>query len=420
MKYEEIVEKALNKEPINFDEAMYLYNNVPLSQLISLADRIRYIHNPEKKVTWQIDRNVNYANTCISGCLFCNFHCKPHEINKAFELKIEDYYSKIDELKSKGGSQLLLQGGLHPNFDIHYYETLFRALKDYEPSLKLNALGPPEVAHIARISNLSIHDTLLRLQKAGLDTLPGAGAEILCERVRKLQSPVKPSVEKWIEVMKEAHQMGFSTTATMVYGSIETTEERIQHFFTIRDIQDSKDSEIKDCDSKNYDVKNSEIKNYDVKNSEIQKKSNNIIKNLPINDTNYEKQIINTHVGFRSFILWPMQMAGTELGKRIAEGKIKKPQTKEGLSEYLRLIALARIILNNIPHIQASWLTVGTNAAQLALHAGADDLGSIMIEENVVASTGLKNRLDAQRMQDVIKEAGFTPQLRDQNYNKLI
>ncbi len=354
-----ILDKALSCESLTLEESLELYNHVPVRDILSLANQIRYKHNPKKEVSWQIDRNVNYTNICISGCLFCNFHCTLSQKEKSYTTTTDEYRQKIEELHALGGDQLLLQGGLHPKYDIHFYESLFRELKSIDPNLKLNALGPPEIAHIARLSGISVKETLKKLVKAGLDTLPGAGAEILSDRVRKILSPCKPTSKQWEDVMREAHKLGIGTTATMVYGHIETIEERLQHLILLRDIQADKPE------------------------------------GTP---------------GFRAFICWPMQSRGTKLGEKF-EIKPLDPV------EHLKMIALSRIILNNIPHIQASWLTIGKETAQLGLHSGADDMGSIMIEENVVSSAGAKNSLDAVQMQKTIREAGFEPWLRNQDYS---
>ncbi len=347
---------------MNRKDAIELYRNASTQDLADMADILRDKLNPGNKVSWQIDRNVNYTNVCVAGCLFCNFHCSKHNGSKPYVLEFDDYKSKIDELKMLGGKQLLLQGGLHPLLDLEYFQKLFRSLKEYEPSLKLNALGPPEIAHIARISNTSIRTTLMLLHEAGLDTLPGAGAEILSSRVRNILSPKKPSVSEWVEVMKQAHIMGISTTATMVYGSIETLEERIDHLFTLKEIQSQKPS---------------------------------------------------SSIGFRAFIPWPMQTQNTQLSQLYDLPVLDSLSIAD---EYIRTVAISRLILNNIQHIQASWLTVGIETALRALRAGADDLGSIMIEENVVASTGVRFKMDAQQMEQHIKSIGFTAWLRDQNY----
>ena len=354
------------------DEALALYRDAPLVELCAMADAARYRHVPERRVSYQIDRNVNYTNVCLSGCKFCNFHCRPDEPEKAYTLAFEDYLPKIAGLKALGGDQLLLQGGLHPRYGIDFYETLFRRLKETEPSLRLNALGPPEIAHIARISRLTYREVIVRLRDAGLDTLPGAGAEILSDRVSRFLSPAKPSARQWIDVMREAHALGMSTTATMVYGHVETFEERIGHLLTIRSLQDARPS------------------------------------GTP---------------GFRAFICWPMQLTGTELERMAGEGRLPEgfalpgePCSWSSEEAFLRTVAIARLVLDNVDHIQASWLTVGLETGLRALRAGADDMGSIMIEENVVSAAGAHNSLNEKTLYDAIASAGFTPWLRDQCY----
>ena len=352
-----------------------------MEELCARAQAERYRHVPGHRVSYQIDRNVNYTNVCLSGCKFCNFHCRPDEPEKAYTLAFEDYLPKIAEMKALGGDQLLLQGGLHPKYDIDWYETLFRRLKEAEPSLRLNALGPPEIAHIARISKLSYHDVLVRLHAAGLDTLPGAGAEILCDRVRRFLSPAKPTAQQWLDVMGEAHRLGMSTTATMVYGHIETLEERIDHLLALRTLQDARPS------------------------------------GTP---------------GFRAFICWPMQLMGTELLRLADAGRLPDGITLPGepswqtepsrrwpaAEEFLRTVAIARLVLDNVDHVQASWLTVGIETGLRALEAGADDMGSIMIEENVVSAAGSHHLLsDGERtLRAAITSAAFEPWLRDQEY----
>lgn len=350
---------ALSGEALYLKHAIELYRSAPTAELMDLANRLRIKATSSSDiVTWQIDRNVNITNVCISGCKFCNFHCRPADKERAYITTIDQYKQKITETFAAGGDQLLLQGGLHPKLDIGFYEELFRELKSFEPRLRLNALGAPEVAHIARISSLGLEQTLERLVRAGLDTLPGAGAEILDDDVRKRISPAKPLTQQWLDVMRIAHRMNLSTTATMMYGHVETIEQRMAHLITLRDLQAEKP------------------------------------------EGSY---------GFTAFIPWIFHSKGTVL-------------EREGISsqfsaiEYLRLIALSRIILNNIVNIQSSWLTVGVATAQLSLHGGANDMGSIMIEENVVSSAGASTKLNAQTMQQTIREAGFTPRLRNQLY----
>ncbi|MBR4964788.1 MAG: dehypoxanthine futalosine cyclase [Alistipes sp.] len=356
----DILEKALSRESLTREEAYYLYDNAPLQMLCGVADTIRrsVVADPEV-VTWQIDRNVNITNVCKSGCKFCNFHCKPHQEDKAYITSMAEYRQKVDEALSLGADQLLLQGGLHPRLGIEFYERLFSQLKKEYPQLRLNALGAPEVAHIAAVSGITTRETLMRLRDAGLDTLPGAGAEILSERVRKIISPAKPSVRDWVVVMHEAHQLGIPSTATMMYGHVETAHERVDHLITIRDLQ---------------------------------------------------ARCPDGSRGFTAFIPWVFCPKGTQLEREGVAPRFSP-------TEYLRIVAMSRIVLNNITNIQASWLTVGKDVAEVALKSGANDMGSIMIEENVVSSAGATTRFDREAMQATIRRAGFRPQLRDQLYN---
>lgn len=237
MDMEKIYRKALALDFLTADEALVLYESGPLDELMSLAWELRQKHVPGRTVTWQIDRNVNITNVCISGCKFCNFHCKPHDRERAYVTTIDQYVRKIDETLALGGDQLLLQGGLHPKLGIDFYENLFRELKRLYPTLKLHALGAPEVAHIARISSLDDETTLRRLMDAGLDSLPGAGAEILDNGVRRAISPGKPDADRWLSVMRTAHRLGLPTSATMMYGHVETPRQRVEHLIKIRDLQ---------------------------------------------------------------------------------------------------------------------------------------------------------------------------------------
>ena len=360
MSIDAIIEKALLGESLTRAEAYELYDNAPLTLLAGVADtlRRRAVKDPDV-VTWQIDRNVNVTNVCKSGCKFCNFHCKPHQTDKAYITTMAEYRKKIDEAMALGADQLLLQGGLHPRLGIDFYETLFRQLKREYPTLRLNALGAPEVSHIATLSGITTYEALERLKSAGLDTLPGAGAEILSDDVRKRISPAKPSAREWVRVMHEAHKLNIPTTATMMYGHVETPHQRIDHLITLRDLQALKPEGSR---------------------------------------------------GFTAFIPWVFCPKGTELER---EGIAPRFSA----TEYLRIIAMSRIVLNNITNIQASWLTVGKEVAEIALNSGANDMGSIMIEENVVSSAGATTRFNRKAMQATIRRAGFTPRLRDQLYN---
>lgn len=359
MNNSDIYRKALALDPLTEGEALQIYRSAPLAELMLAADALRREQAGDPQVvTWQIDRNVNITNVCISGCKFCNFHCKPHQSDKAYITTIEEYDAKIRETLALGGDQLLLQGGLHPKLDIVFYEELFRELKRRFPQLRLHALGAPEVAHIARISRLDPETVLLRLIAAGLDSLPGAGAEILDNGVRRAISPGKPDADTWLAVMRIAHRLNLPTSATMMYGHLETPRQRIEHLIKIRDLQ-------AECPSGNY--------------------------------------------GFIAFIPWVFRSSGTRLER---EGVVSDTSA----AEYLRIIAMSRLVLNNIRNIQASWLTVGKTTAQIALHGGANDMGSIMIEENVVSSAGAHNSFDAEGIQQAIREAGFIPRLRNQKY----
>lgn len=347
-----ILDRATRGESITLEEGYALYERVALGELAAAADeRRRAVVADESVVTWQIDRNVNITNVCISGCKFCNFHVKPHQRERHFTTTIEEYRTKIERMIELGGDQLLLQGGLHPELGIGFYEELFRALKALYPTIRLHALGAPEVSHIARVSGISTIETLARLRKAGLDSLPGAGAEILDDKVRRHISPAKPSVEEWLRVMHEAHTIDLPTSATMMYGHVESERNRVEHLFKIRDLQ---------------------------------------------------AQSPEGSYGFIAFIPWIFHSTGTPLEREGVESHFSP-------LEYLRIIAVSRLVLNNIRNIQASWLTVGKETAQIALHSGANDFGSIMIEENVVSSAGANHHFDAEGIQAAICEAGFTP-----------
>ncbi len=355
---EKIFSKALNLEFLSLNEALDLYNNAPITDLMVVANKIRNILHPNNIVGWQIDRNVNITNSCIAQCSFCNFYVHPKADN-VYITTLDQYKEKINELYSLGGNQVLLQGGLHPKLGLEFYSKLFSDLKTLFPDLKLHALGPAEIHHIARLDKTTYKDVLEKLTVAGLDSLPGAGAEILSDRVRQTVSKGKCNTQQWLDVMREAHKLNILTSATMMFGHIETIEERMEHLIKIRDVQAEK----------------------------------------PENST-----------GFISFIPWPFQDEGTNLQQN---ENVYNTTTSE---EYIRMIALSRIMLPNVPNIQASWLTVGANTGQICLQAGANDFGSIMIEENVVSAAGAEYSFDKEGIQKAIKEAGFTPRLRNQKY----
>ena len=359
MNTDTLFKRALNFEFLTIEEGVYLYEQAPLSDLMLVAHELRKIQKPQGKVTWIIDRNVNTTNTCIANCKFCNFYRIPGHAD-GYITTISDYKKKIEETFRYGGEQLLLQGGHHPELGLKFYVDLFKELKILYPNLKLHALGPPEIAHITKLEKSTHTKVLAQLQEAGMDSLPGAGAEILNDRVRRLISKGKCSGREWLDIMRAAHQLNITTSATMMFGHIETLEERFEHLVLLREMQNEKPTNAK---------------------------------------------------GFLAFIPWPFQDDGTLLKRHKG---IKNNVTGE---EYIRIIAMSRIMLPNIINIQASWLTIGKQVAQICLHAGANDFGSIMIEENVVSAAGAPHRFTSNSIQEAIKEAGFEPQLRDQQYN---
>ncbi|HZW71479.1 MAG TPA: cyclic dehypoxanthinyl futalosine synthase [Hanamia sp.] len=358
MTISKLLQKAMRFENLSVEEGTFLFNNAALSELMLVANELRKIQVPYNKVTWIIDRNVNTTNVCIANCKFCNFYRVPgHE--EAYITDIETYKRKIDETFRYGGEQLLLQGGHHPGLGLDYYVDLFKQLKKLYPKLKLHALGPPEVAHITKVSKSTHREVLIALKEAGLDSLPGPGAEILTDRVRRLISKGKCGTQEWLDVMTEAHKLNLTTSATMMFGHVETVRERFEHLVKIREVQAKKPEGAK---------------------------------------------------GFLAFIPWTFQDVDTLLAKIRGVHNLTTPE------EYIRMIAMSRIMLPNVKNIQASWLTVGKEVAQLCLHAGANDFGSIMIEENVVSAAGAPHRFTSKGIQDAIREAGFEPQLRNQQY----
>lgn len=354
----EILFGSLSGYRLTAQDAARVYREASISELCWTANEHRKIKHPDNKVGWIIDRNVNITNVCVSQCKFCNF-CTVKKSDNAYITSIEEYKTKISELFAYGGRQLLLQGGMHPDLGLDFYVRLFTQLKEIFPELLLHALGPPEIVYLSEKEKISYKEVLETLVHAGLDSLPGAGAEILCDRVRQIISPAKCKTQQWLDVMREAHKLNLPTSVTMMMGHVETLEERIEHMIKVREVQDEK----------------------------------------PVGS-----------YGFLSFIPWPFQDKGTVLAEKY---KIKNSITA---SEYIRFIALARIVLDNIPNIQASWLTVGTQTGQLCLHAGANDMGSVMMEENVVSKAGAHYTVTKYEMPELIREAGFVPALRNQKF----
>jgi cyclic dehypoxanthinyl futalosine synthase len=358
MNTHDLLHRALQLEWLAPEEGVFLIENAPTAELMEVGNQLRQLHVPGNTVTWIIDRNSNTTNVCVANCKFCNFYRRPGH-GEAYITTIDEYKQKIEETFRLGGEQLLLQGGHHPDLGLSFYCDLFKELKSLYPNLKLHALGPPEIAHITKLEKSTHYEVLKALKEAGLDSLPGAGAEILNDRVRRLISKGKCGGQEWLDVMRAAHQLHLTTSATMMFGHIETNYERMEHFALLRQVQSEKPDGAK---------------------------------------------------GFLAFIPWPFMDEGTLLRK------IKRARNTCTGDEYIRMIALSRVMLPNVVNIQASWLTVGKHVAQLCLHAGANDFGSIMIEENVVSAAGAAFRFTADGIQKAIAEAGFTPQLRNQQY----
>jgi cyclic dehypoxanthinyl futalosine synthase len=350
---QDIASKVSAGGRVNAAEALDLYRHAPTHLLGRLADGIRERKHPERVVTYIIDRNVNYTNVCVARCNFCAFY-RPVGSADGYVLGFEEIFRKIDETIAVGGNQLLLQGGHNPDLPIAWYEDLFRAVKGRYPEFKLHALSPPEVLHISRINQVPVPEVIARLVAAGLDSIPGGGAEILVDRVRKLLNCYgKASADEWLDVMRQAHKAGLRTTATMMYGTVETEAERIEHMMRLRELQDETG-------------------------------------------------------GFTAFITWSYQPEHTERGGTEATGV-----------DYLRTLALARIVLDNFDNLQASWVTQGGKVGQLSLAFGANDMGSVMIEENVVRAAGASYCMDEVEIVVNVEDAGFIPKRRNMHYEIL-
>ena len=353
MMIDTISKKVLDGGRVDRAEALELYRGAPTHLLGHLADAIRARKHPDRIVSYIIDRNVNYTNVCVARCNFCAFY-RPVGSSDGYVLRFDEIFRKIDETIAVGGNQLLLQGGHNPDLPIAWYEDLFRSVKARYPAFKLHALSPPEVLHIARLNQIPVPAVIERLVAAGLDSIPGGGAEILVDRVRKLLNCYgKASSDEWLGVMREAHLTGLRTTATMMYGTVETDEERIEHMMRLRDVQDETG-------------------------------------------------------GFTAFITWSYQPEHTERGGTEATGV-----------DYLRTLALSRIVLDNFDNLQASWVTQGGKVGQLSLAYGANDMGSVMIEENVVRAAGASYCMDEVEIVVNIEDAGFTPKRRNMHYDIL-
>lgn len=343
-----IIAKVESRERLGMDDARHLYRSGDFHELGRLAHIVRLQKHPEPYVTYVVDRNINYSNICVCGCRFCAFYRAPDQPG-GYVLSREELAQKIEETLSLGGTQILMQGGHHPNLPLSFYEEMLRFIKD-RYSIHIHAFSPPEIAHFARLERCDVPTVIARLRAAGLDSIPGGGAEILVDSVRKRVSPNKCSAHEWLDVMEEAHRQGMRTTATMMFGHEEEPDDRLEHFFALRDLQDRTG-------------------------------------------------------GFTAFIPWAFQPSNTAISR--------SPETAVS---YLRLLAVSRIVLDNFDNLQASWVTMGPKVAQLALFFGANDFGSTMIEENVVAAAGVHFRLSAEEIRRIIEGAGFVAKQRTMAY----
>ncbi len=353
MTVQAIADKLVAGGRLTRDEARTFYLSAPTALLGRLADRARQLRHPERIVTYIIDRNVNYTNVCVARCKFCAFY-RPVGSSEGYTLGFDEIFRKIEETIALGGGQLLLQGGHNPDVPLEWYEDLFRQVKARFPEFRLHALSPPEIIHISRLSGLPTAAVIDRLMAAGLDSVPGGGAEILVDRVRKLLNCYnKATADEWLGVMRQAHLAGLRTTATMMYGTVETVDERLEHLFRLRDLQDETG-------------------------------------------------------GFTAFIAWSYQPEHTELGGQEATG-----------TDYLRTLALSRLVLDNFDNLQSSWVTQGGKVGQLSLAYGANDMGSVMIEENVVRAAGAEYCMDEFEVVRNIENAGFIAKRRNMHYEVL-
>jgi len=339
-------------QSINREQALHLLTKVDLLTVGQMADQQRLLRHPDKYVSFVVDRNVNYSNICSCKCRFCAFYRDEND-SDAYLLSFDEIFAKVQELVDNGGTQLLMQGGVHPNLKIEWFEELFRQLSDRFPTVQIHSLSPAEIIQIATLSDISVEQCLRRLQAAGLKSIPGGGAEVLVDEVRQTISPNKIGWRQWAEVMEQAHELGMKTTATLMFGSCETAEQVVEHLFRVREIQERSG-------------------------------------------------------GFTAFISWTFQPSNTELGGTSATG-----------CDYLKVVALSRLVLDNIENIQASWVTQGDKIAQIALRFGANDLGGTMLEENVVAAAGVSFRMSQQQLIELARDAGFIPVRRTTGYKVL-
>jgi cyclic dehypoxanthinyl futalosine synthase len=352
MKKNKITDKVLGGQRLDFEDGVTLLKEADLLELGYLANHIRRVKHPQSIVTYIIDRNINYTNVCVAQCDFCAFYEKPGS-EHSYLLDKKTISQKIEETIELGGTQILMQGGLHPKLRIEYFEDLFQYISKNYPSIRIHCLSPAEITYMAKISGIGLKETIKRLKQAGLASIPGGGAEILVDDIRKKLNSNKTTTEQWLQVMEIAHQMKMKTTATMMFGHIETMEHRIEHLLRIRELQDKTG-------------------------------------------------------GFTAFIPWTFQPENTQLGG-----------TKASAYDYLKTLAVSRLMLDNIDNIQVSWVTMGAKIAQVGLQFGGNDFGSLMIEENVVAAAGSNFRMSLDEIRYIIKDAGYQPVQRDMEYRHL-
>lgn len=364
-----ILQRGADGGRITPDEALLLYTDAPFHALGEAADAVRRRRFPDGIVTYLIDRNINYTNVCVTACKFCAFYRAPKHA-EGWSHPMEEILRRCGEAVDLGATQVMLQGGHHPDYGVEYYENLFSSVKTAYPQLAIHSIGPSEILHMAKVSDVSIEEAVVRIKAAGLDSIAGAGAEMLPERPRKAIAPLKESGARWLEVMAVAHRNGLSSTATMMMGTGETNAERIEHIRMIREVQD-------------LAVANGYV-------------------DSPV-------EAFNGVGGFRAFIPWTYQPENNHL----------KGRTQATTLEYLRFVAVSRLFFDNIAHLQSSWLTTGKDVGQLSLHLGVDDLGSIMLEENVISSAGARHRSNLHELIWMIRTAGRVPAQRDTLYRHL-
>jgi cyclic dehypoxanthinyl futalosine synthase len=349
---ETLQEKVLDGHVVNRQEALEIFQGSSLNELGAIADTLKVRSKGDKTATYLIDRNINYTNVCVTYCKFCAFYREPGDTKEGYVNEAEKVIHKVAEAKQQGATQILLQGGHHPDLTLDWYLNMLSKVKKAHPDITLHAFSPPELVHFSGLFGMPVLEILKKFREAGMDSMPGGGAEILVDRVRKEIAPLKATTEEWLGVMRDVHSLGMRSTATMMFGHVETVEERIEHIFRVRELQEETG-------------------------------------------------------GFLGFIPWLYQPGNESLGLKSASGQ-----------EYLKTLALSRIILNHtLSNLQASWVTPGKKVGQLGLKYGANDLGSIMLEENVVASTGLRYLMSLGEMQRLIREMGYEPHQRDTFYN---